>query len=824
MDRLAAFARARARLVLAAAIVLVALAAPFALRAESGLSPRGLSVSSWESSRAGVALATRFPLAQPNFVVVLEARRGSARSGPVPALGAELARRLVREPGVVAVATPFAVRGERGLGSGGAGPRPVVDPRLVSADGRVALVVAELGGNGSAVVDATRRLESSLPSGSPGVQVAYGGVGPALLATAERSEAGLRLDELIALPVVGLLLVVMFGTLAAAATPLAVAIVSVVVSLAVLDGLSTVTTVSVYSANIVTGLGLGLGVDYALLLVSRYREELAAGREASRALSRTMRTAGRTVALSAATVAAATAALVVLPMPGLRSAAYAGVSTVVVAAVGALVVLPALLSVLGARLEWGRVPGVGAGSRRAATLPPTEGAFYRRARWTFRRPWAVLGAVAVLLAVLGAPALHVRIGAKSLDLLSPGDSARVASETIARSFPALALPVTVVLSNPGGRGPVALDAMADGSAASPDGAAASPDGAAASPDGAAASPDGTAASPADTDATTVSRDETSLAGYAARLSRLRGVEEVTSAAGVFARGAAVAPAPPGMGDANGSWVGVVAPFAAGTQTAADLAVAVRAVPAPSGALVGGPGGETVDTSASLRRWLPLSWALGALACLVVMFLLAGSVLVPVKAVVLNGLSLVTSLGVVTWVFQDGHGAGLLGFTTPGTLDLTVPTLVFGIALGLSMDYEVFLLARIKEEHDLGADDDEAVAVGLQRTGRIVTLAAATMALTFLTFVVNGVSAVQAIGLGLATAVVVDALVIRTFALPALMHLAGRANWWAPRKLRRFHLLAGVWEAEPVAVLEVGRPVSQAALGALVRPESDDAER
>jgi RND superfamily putative drug exporter len=279
-----------------------------------------------------------------------------------------------------------------------------------------------------------------------------------------------------------------------------------------------------------------------------------------------------------------------------------------------------------------------------------------------------------------------------------------------------------------------------------------------------------------------------------------------------------------MGDANGSWVGVVAPFAAGTQTAADLAVAVRAVPAPSGALVGGPGGETVDTSASLRRWLPLSWALGALACLVVMFLLAGSVLVPVKAVVLNGLSLVTSLGVVTWVFQDGHGAGLLGFTTPGTLDLTVPTLVFGIALGLSMDYEVFLLARIKEEHDLGADDDEAVAVGLQRTGRIVTLAAATMALTFLTFVVNGVSAVQAIGLGLATAVVVDALVIRTFALPALMHLAGRANWWAPRKLRRFHLLAGVWEAEPVAVLEVGRPVSQAALGALVRPESDDAER
>ncbi len=796
MDRLAAFARARARLVLAAAIVLVALAAPFALRAESGLSPRGLSVSSWESSRAGVALATRFPLAQPNFVVVLEARRGSARSGPVPALGAELARRLAREPGVVAVATPFAVRGERGLGSGGAGLQLVVDPRLVSADGRVALVVAQLGGNGSAVVDATRRLESSLPSGSPGVHLAYGGVGPALLATADRSEAGLRLDELIALPVVGLLLVVMFGTLAAAATPLAVAIVSVVVSLAVLDGLSTVTTVSVYSANIVTGLGLGLGVDYALLLVSRYREELAAGREASRALSRTMRTAGRTVALSAATVAAATAALVVLPMPGLRSAAYAGVSTVVVAAVGALVVLPALLSVLGARLEWGRVPGVGAGSRRAATLPPTEGAFYRRARWTFRRPWAVLGAVAVLLAVLGAPALHVRIGAKSLDLLSPGDSARVASETIARSFPALALPVTVVLSNPGGRGPVALDAMADGSAASP----------------------------ADTDATTVSRDETSLAGYAARLSRLRGVEEVTSAAGVFARGAAVAPAPPGMGDANGSWVGVVAPFAAGTQTAADLAVAVRAVLAPSGALVGGPGGETVDTSASLRRWLPLSWALGALACLVVMFLLAGSVLVPVKAVVLNGLSLVTSLGVVTWVFQDGHGAGLLGFTTPGTLDLTVPTLVFGIALGLSMDYEVFLLARIKEEHDLGADDDEAVAVGLQRTGRIVTLAAATMALTFLTFVVNGVSAVQAIGLGLATAVVVDALVIRTFALPALMHLAGRANWWAPRKLRRFHLLAGVWEAEPVAVLEVGRPVSQAALGALVRPESDDAER
>lgn len=286
MDRLARIVRVRARLVLAAAIVLIALAAPFALRAESGLAPRGLSVASWESSRAAAALAKRFPLAQPNFVVVLEAEHGSARSGPAAALGAALAQRLAREPDALAVATPFPVPGESPVpgerpvpgdsraGSAGMTVRPVVDPRLVSADGGVALVAAQLGGNGSAVVDATRRLEANLPSSPPAVHLAYGGAGPTLLAVTNQSESGLHLAELIALPVVGLLLLVMFGTLVAAATPLAVAVVSVVVSLAALDGLSMVTTVSVYSANVVTGLGLGLGVDYALLVVSRYRKEL----------------------------------------------------------------------------------------------------------------------------------------------------------------------------------------------------------------------------------------------------------------------------------------------------------------------------------------------------------------------------------------------------------------------------------------------------------------------------------------------------------------------------------------------------------------------
>jgi RND superfamily putative drug exporter len=296
-----------------------------------------------------------------------------------------------------------------------------------------------------------------------------------------------------------------------------------------------------------------------------------------------------------------------------------------------------------------------------------------------------------------------------------------------------------------------------------------------------------------------------VGGYALALSRIADVARVDAVTGSYAVGRQVAPpSPPSRRFAAGSATRLeVTPSVDALSPAGErLVTTVRATPAPFAVLVGGQSARLVDTKAALFDHLPAALGLIAASTFVLLFLMVGSLLVPLKALVLNVLSLSATFGSLVWVFQDGHLSGLLGFTPTGTISVAIPMLLFCVAFGLSMDYEVFLLSRIKEEYDLGGDNEEAVAVGLERTGRIVTAAALLLALVYIAFATSGVTIVKVLGLGLALAILVDAFLIRLTLVPAFMRLAGRANWWAPRSVRRLHLRVGIWESEPLPVLDL----------------------
>jgi RND superfamily putative drug exporter len=505
----------------------------------------------------------------------------------------------------------------------------------------------------------------------------------------------------------------------------------------VLQGMTAFTDVSIFSLNLTTALGLGLAIDYSLFVVSRFREELAAGHDTDVAVVRTVRTAGRTVLFSAATVAIALAAMLVFPMVFFRSFAYAGIAVALLAAFGAVVILPAMLAALGPKVNAGRI------LRRKEPVPGT-GIWHRIAVLVMRRPVGIAAAVIALLLVLGAPFLGIELGTPDDRVLPPGDSVRDTQQVLRDEFTAREASALQVVAT-------GVDAGADAT----------------------------------------------VTGYAESLSALPGVARVDASTGSFAGGRQIAPPTDAsarfVGD-DATWFSVVPSVEPLSAEGESLTQAVRATAAPFADVeVGGPSAELVDSKDLIFDRLP--WALGIIAVttFVVLFLLFGSLLVPVKAVVLNLLSLTATFGSMVWIFQEGHGSGLLNFTPTGTIVVAMPILMFCIAFGLSMDYEVFLLSRIKEEHDRGSDTTTSVAMGLERTGRIVTAAAVLIAVVFLAFAASGVSFIKMFGIGLTLAVLVDAFLIRSTLVPAFMRLAGGANWWAPASLRRLHARIGLSE-------------------------------
>ena len=692
------------------------------------LSVGGFEDPSAESTRAVARLAEGFNGGQPNLAVVVTVDHGSVDDPRATALGERLTRELGAQPGVLSSDSYWSY--------GRAGP-------LRSKDGRQALVVAALEGDQATRVETAKRLAPKFSGTRDGARLQITGAAEVARQATEQSEKDLQKAELISTPVTGIALVIVFGGLVAAGLPLLVGVVAVIGTLCVLSLLTGFTDVSVFALNLTTAMGLGLGIDYSLFIVSRYREELARGVAPFVALSRTMQTAGRTVAFSAGTVALSLAALLLFPMVYLRSFAYAGIAVVALAAGTAIVVLPALLAVLGPRVEAGRV-------FRRQPKPTGEGFWYGQARRVMAHPWLYIGAVTMVLVVLALPFLGLKTGLVDDRVLPGSATSRQATADLRRNFPSREVDALGIFLPHGAAHPERVDALAR------------------------------------------------------RLSELRGLERVDAATGYYLNGTKLPPNQISARFSTGSddtWISAVPSVEPISADGERLVGDVRNLVAPSHGLVAGTSAGLVDTKDAIGSRLP--WALGfvAVATFVLLFLLTGSLLVPAKALILNVLSLTATFGAMVWVFQEGHLADLLGVTSTGFIDTFTPLLMFCVAFGLSMDYEVFLISRIKEEYDLDRDNETSVAVGLQRTGRIVTAAAVLLSIVFVSIASAEVSIVKLFGVGLTLAVLVDAFLIRATLVPALMRLAGRANWWAPRALRRFHLRFGIWENEPIEILD-----------------------
>lgn len=701
-------------LVLAGSVVFVAIAAVSGLAVFDQLKSGGFDDPDSETVRARTVLAEEFDAGSPDLVMLVDPR-GSVDSGTARSAGKTLTEQVGTEPGV-AQATSYWTTGS---------------PALRSDDGSKALVLVRLTGSEQEVDNAAESIIERYQS-RDGMAIQVGG--PAALGATLGGIIGenLALAEAIAIPLTLILLVLVFGSVIAGLMPIVIGMIAILGTFLALYLISFTTDVSVFAINLTTALGLGLAIDYSLLIVSRFREELADGYDTPTAIARTMGTAGRTVAFSALVVAAALAALLIFPLYFLRSFAYGGIAVVLISMLGALLTLPALLAVLGERIG---MPKRDHRRRRDAGL------WHRIASVVMRRPVLIGSAVAALLLLLASPLLGVSFGLPDDRYLHDDQPVRVVGDTLREEFTAGGASGLFVVQ-----------------------------------------PNGTAEQAGE---------------LAERISNLPEVDAVETAAGTYADGEQTRPPGPAsarfVGDA-GAYLEVRSGVEPISPQGEDLVGKIRAVDVRADLLVTGQSADLADAKDSIFSLVPLALGIVAVATFVLLFLMTGSVLIPLQAIALNVLSLGAVFGAMVWIFQDGNGAGLLNFTATGTTDTAIPILVFCIAFGLSMDYEVFLISRISEEFAATGDNTAAVAGGLQRTGRIMTAAAAVLSITFIAFALTSeVTTIKLFGLAMAIAVLLDATVVRGLLVPAVMRLGGRTNWWAPAWMRRVYQRAGMSE-------------------------------
>ncbi|WP_231983938.1 MMPL family transporter [Mycobacterium sp. 852013-51886_SCH5428379] len=692
------------RIVVAAALVAVA-AAIFGVPVAKSLCACGFEDPSAQSSRAAALLTDAFGQGSSQLLIVVSSPDGYD-SEPARGVGGQIVGVLERSAHVATVTSAWTTP------PGAAGP-------LVSADGRSALIVAGLAGDSTHVQDHARELADEVAFDRDGVTVRAGGPAMVDVEITEQSQRDLLLMESLAIPLSFLVLVWVFGGLLVAAVPVAVGAMAVLGALAVLRVVTAFTDVSIFALNLSAALGLALAIDYTLLMISRYRDELGDGATRADAVVTMMVTAGRTVVFSATIVALSMAVMVLFPMHFLKSFAYAGVATVGFAALAALTITPAAVVLLGHRLD----------NRRALHRPERTQVLYRWTTAVMRRALPYGLGVVALLVLLGAPFAGVRWGFPDDRVLPASSSAHQVGDRLRQDFvDDAATAVTVVLPDTAG----------------------------------------------------LTRQD--LAAYRDALSRLPDV-------------AVVSPATE-RADRAFFTVHSTAPlFSDRSEAQLD---ALHAVPGPGGrdVLVTGTAQTNRDSVDAITARLPL--VLGSIAVIMfaLLFLLTGSVAIPLKALVLNLLSLTAAFGAMVWIFQDGH-LGALGTTPTGTLVANVPVLLFCIAFGLSMDYEVFLVSRIREfwlaSPRRRVDNDTSVALGIARTGRVVTAAAVVMSISFAALIAAEVSFMRMFGLGLTLAVLVDATLVRMVLMPAFMHVLGAGNWWAPEWLTRLHRRFGLHE-------------------------------
>ncbi|RMI41122.1 MMPL family transporter [Streptomyces triticirhizae] len=724
----------RPRLFLLLALLFVAASVVLGGGVAERLQNGGTTDPNAESTQAAELLDQKFTDGRPNLALLVTVRDGADVDDPaVASEGTRLADQLAQEDDVLGVNSYWAT------GS----------PALRSGDGQHALIVARIAGTEDEAGDTLERITPDYQGVHGPVEVAFGGATQIRYDVETQSQDDLLLAEIIALPLTLLVLVLVFRSAIAALLPICVALVTVMGTNAALRVVTGFTDVSIFALNLTTALGLGLAVDYGLFIVRRYREELNAGRPTQEAIRITMATAGRTVAFSALTVAVSLSALLTFPMYYLRSFAYAGIAVVLIAAAAALVMLPALMMVLGHRINSADLTRL-FGGRRAAGR---DGSATPGRRWAavgravIRRPVGFVCAGIAVLVVMALPVFSVSFGNIDDRQLPDTLESRQVHDVIRETFDA----------RPTG----ALEVLGDGVDAQ--------------------------------------AQLSEIDGYAARVSELEGVARVESAAGVHQEGRLVVePGPANAAfvsqDGSATYLSVIPSVEDVSPESQQLVRDIRQLDSPFPVLVAGGAAELVDTQDSIADRLPGALAIILLATTVLLFLMTGSLVVPLKAIVLNFLSLGATFGAVVWVFQEGHLTGVVGdFTVTGFVAATLPVLMFCVAFGLTMDYEVFVLSRIKEEYDRTGDTSEAIVHGLRRSGGVVSAAAGVLAIVLVAIGTSQVVNLKMLGLGLALAVLLDAFLVRGLLMPAVMRLLGRANWWAPRPLKSLHARFGISE-------------------------------
>ena len=664
----------------------------------SRLDSGGYSNPNSDSYKVYEYLTDELKVEDPAVAVVIDAGTRSVDDPDVQAGALALEKKMAQEKGVNKTLSYWSSGGEQ---------------TLKSADGKAGFVL--IYGDGEAFTPENQNLGKlfleKYNGDVAGFTLYAGGVGVVGHSITKKISDDLKIAEAISIPLTFILLAFVFGALAASAMPLIVGVAAILGAFFILYLFSLFTEVSVYALNLTTGMGLGLGIDYALLMVNRFREEIHHGKSVEDSVVTTMATAGKTVFYSGMTVLVTMVSLTFFPLPFLKSFGYAGVSVVALAVVGAIFGLPPILAMMGKRIDKGVI-------RKSAITPKEDGRWADTARFVMKRPIPVVVVSLIALGIMAAPISAIKFSQGDARMLPADNPAAIATMVQAERFPGqTGTPIEIIIF---------------------DGAQ--------------------------------KTDE--IAQYAQRIAAIDGIVGVV---------------PPQV---IGSDVRVVAyqEMLPRTPESQKLIHDIRDVKAPAGTLVGGVAADYTDSQDGIADTLP--WAFGwiALSVLILVFVFTGSIILPIKAVLLNVLSLGATMGVLTWVFIDGNLQWLVGsFTVTGSLDTSIVILIAVVVFGLSMDYELFLLSRIREEHLQGRSNVESVATGLQRSARIITAAAVLLAVVFAAFVTSGVTSIKTMGFGVALAVILDATLIRALLVPALMRLFGERNWWAPKSMQRFTL-------------------------------------
>jgi RND superfamily putative drug exporter len=684
----------RRKSVLAIFIVLLVAFGVMASLAVPRLSGGGYSNPNSDAAKASKYLRDTFHVKDP--AVIIEVKSTSSVQDPAVAASAQaLEKQVAAESGVMKTLSYWS--------AGGA-------PTLASKDNKAAYLFVYSTETDPLNAKPLGKLLAAKYDGSfQNLRVYVGGLATFNSALSEKISKDLAVAEGISIPLTFVLLLFVFGGLISSATPLIVGLSAIVGSLAIIYLISLVTGVSIFALNLITGMGLGLGIDYALLIVNRFREELHLGKSVEDAIVSTVKTAGKTVFYSGITVIITLTSLTFFPLMFLKSFGYAGISVVAMAIVAALLPFPAILALIGKNIDKYTI-------RKSAVTPKADGRWAQTARFVMRRPIAVVVLSLTVLAVIASPVRDIVFSQADARVMPATSPLAIASAMAIQDFPGQeGNPVEFVIPN-------ATSKMAE------------------------------------------------IKSYEAKVTTVKGIVRINpeQIVGSTLRFAAVHSMSPR------------------TNEAQSMIQEIRKLPAPAGTLVGGVAADYTDTQGGIAKTLP--WALGwiALGVLILLFAFTGSIILPIKAVLLNVLSLAAMMGALTWIFIDGHMTWLVGsFTNTHTIDTSMVILISVVTFGLSMDYEVFLLSRIKEEHESGMKNIDAVATGLQRSARIITAAALLLAIVFAAFVTSGVTNIKTLGFGVAFAIILDATLVRGLLVPALMRLFGERNWWAPKFMKRF---------------------------------------